>query len=262
MKRRAKLKRRKLQMDFKNKVVIVTGGGRDIGKACALRMAENGAKVAITYHESAESAAAIIDEIEANGGKAIAVKADLTKQEDVDRVVSETRAAFGDDIHSLVHVTGGLLARKTVSEMDVSFWNKVMDVNLGSLFMTCKAVIPFMPEGGSIVTFASLAGRDGGGGGAVAYATSKGAIMTFTRGLAKELGPNIRVNSVCPGMIDTKFHDSFTKPEVRKNVAAGTAAKREGSSDEVANLACFLASDEASYMSGNCVDINGGINFS
>lgn len=249
-------------MDFKNKTVIVTGGGRDIGKACALRMAELGAKVAITYHESSESAAKVIDQINSSGGEAIAVKADLTKQENVDRLISDTRAAFGNDIHSLVHVTGGLIARKTISEMDTSFWNTVMDVNLGSLFMTCKAVIPHMPDGSSIVTFASLAGRDGGGPGAVAYATSKGAIMTFTRGLAKELGPKIRVNSVCPGMIDTKFHDSFTKPEVRKNVAAGTAAKREGTSEEVANLACFLASDEASYMTGNCVDINGGVSFS
>jgi 3-oxoacyl-[acyl-carrier protein] reductase len=109
---------------------------------------------------------------------------------------------------------------------------------------------------------ASQAGRDGGGGGAVAYATSKGAIMTFTRGLAKELGPNIRVNGVCPGMISTGFHDTFTNDTIRTNVAGATALKREGKSEEVAKLVGFLASDESSYMTGNNIDINGGLLFS
>jgi 3-oxoacyl-[acyl-carrier protein] reductase len=113
------------------------------------------------------------------------------------------------------------------------------------------------------VTFASQAGRDGGGGGAIAYASSKGAIMTFTRGLAKELGAkNIRVNSVCPGMISTGFHDQFTQQEIREKVAAATPLKREGSADEVGKLVAFLMSDEASFMTGNCVDINGGLLFS
>ena len=146
--------------------------------------------------------------------------------------------------------------------MSLQHWHKVMNVNLTSLFMMTHACIPHMAPGSSIVTFASQAGRDGGGGGAVAYATSKGAVMTFTRGLAKELGPNVRVNSVCPGMISTGFHDIFTNDAIRTNVAAATVLKREGTSEEVANLVGFLASDESSYMSGNNIDINGGMLFS
>jgi 3-oxoacyl-[acyl-carrier protein] reductase len=109
------------------------------------------------------------------------------------------------------------------------------------------------------VNIASQAGRDGGGPGAIAYATSKGAVMTMTRGLAKELGPKIRVNGICPGMIDTDFHNVFTKDEVRKNVANATPLKREGLPVDVANLVAFLASDKAAFMTGTNVDINGGI---
>ena len=160
----------------------------------------------------------------------------------------------------LVHVSGGLIKRVKIAEMSNEHWDNVMDVNLKSLFMMCRACIPHMKAGSSIVTFASQAGRDGGG--AIAYAASKGAIMTFTRGLAKELGPDIRVNSVCPGMIATGFHDNFTQDSVRQIVAGATALKREGESEEVAKLVTFLATDSSSYMTGNCIDINGGLLFS
>lgn len=109
---------------------------------------------------------------------------------------------------------------------------------------------------------ASQAGRDGAGPDAIAYGAAKGAIMTMTRGLAKELAPAIRVNSVCPGMINTDFHNIFTAPKVREKVAAATPLKREGQSMEVANLVAFLASDEAAFLTGVCYDINGGIVFS
>jgi len=115
---------------------------------------------------------------------------------------------------------------------------------------------------GAIVLMASQAGRDGGGPGAVAYATAKGAVMTMARGLAKELGPNIRVNSICPGMIDTDFHNTFTKPEVRTHVANASPVKREGLPVDVANLAVYLASDGSAFMTGTNVDINGGMLFS
>ena len=112
--------------------------------------------------------------------------------------------------------------------MDLDFLNKVMHLNLNSSFLTIKHSLPFMSEGSSIVNFASQAGRDGGGPGASAYASSKGAVMTFTRSMAKELGPKgIRVNALCPGMISTTFHDNFTKSEVRSNVANATPLKRE-----------------------------------
>jgi len=246
---------------MKDKVAIVAGGGRDIGAACAIELAAKGASVLITYHSSADGANSVVSQIEAAGGKAKAIKADLTKVSDVDATITAALDAFGK-IDTLVHVSGGLLGRKTIAEMDLAFWNTVLDLNLTSLYLMSHAVIPHLADGSSIVTVASQAGRDGGGPGAVAYATSKGAIMAFTRGLAKELGPKIRVNGVCPGMISTGFHDTFTKDAVRTNVAAATALKREGTSEEVAKLVAFLASSDASYMTGNNVDINGGLLFS
>ena len=249
-------------MSLKGKVAIVAGGGRDIGRACAIDLAEKGANIVLTYHSSKETAESAIAEIEALGCKAVAVKADLTKQADVDATVAAALDNFGS-IDTLVHVSGGLIERVKISDMSLEHWNNVMNLNLTSLFMMSNACIQHMKEGSTIVTFASQAGRDGGGPGAAAYASSKGAVMSFTRGLAKELGVNnIRVNSVCPGMISTGFHDTFTKDEVRKNVAGATALKREGSSQEVAKLVTFLASDDSSYMTGNCVDINAGILFS
>jgi 3-oxoacyl-[acyl-carrier protein] reductase len=120
-----------------------------------------------------------------------------------------------------------------------------------------------MSDGSSIVNFASQAGRDGGGPGASAYASSKGAVMTFTRSMAKELGPKgIRVNALCPGMISTTFHDNFTKSEVRSNVANATPLKREGTSDEIASIVKFLLSNDASFLTGVNLDSNGGLIFS
>ncbi|WP_340679438.1 SDR family oxidoreductase [Paraglaciecola sp.] len=248
-------------MSMTKKVAIVAGGGRDIGRACALELASKGANVVITYHSSSETALSAVAEMEAMGVKALALQADLTSQEGVDACIKTTLDTFGA-IDILVHVSGGLIERVKIADMSLEHWSKVLDLNLTSLFMMTKACIPHMAAGSAIVTLASQAGRDGGGGGAVAYATSKGAVMTFTRGLAKELGPNIRVNGVCPGMISTGFHDTFTNDTIRANVAGATALKREGKSEEVAKLVGFLASDESSYMTGNNIDINGGLLFS
>ncbi|MGL1957408.1 MAG: SDR family oxidoreductase [Colwellia sp.] len=243
------------------KVVVISGGGRDIGRACAIELAKQGANVVITYHASSKTALSAVKEIEALGSKAIAINADLTKQIDVDAVISKTLDTF-DQIDSLVHVSGGLIGRVKIAEMSTQHWDNVMDVNLKSLFMMSRACIPYMKTGSTIITFSSQAGRDGGGPGAAAYATAKGAIMAFTRGLAKELGPKARVNCLCPGLIDTGYHDTFTQDNVRKSVAAATLLKREGSSEEVAKLVTFLVSDNSSYMTGNCIDINGGLLFS
>lgn len=248
---------------MKDKVAVVTGGARDIGKAVSKKLAAEGAKVIINYYDNKEQAVETLTEIKADGGEAMLVQGDMTKQEDIDRLVHETREAYGDEIHCLVNIAGGLVGRKTIEEMDEEFFNFVLRLNLTSTFLVTKAVVPFMPSGSSIVNFASQAGRDGGGPGAVAYSTAKGAVMTFTRGLAKELGPkNIRVNALCPGMISTTFHDTFTKDEVRKNVAAGTPLRREGQAGEVANLVFCLASSETSFVTGTNIDINGGLFFS
>jgi 3-oxoacyl-[acyl-carrier protein] reductase len=246
---------------FTNKTIVVAGAGRDIGRACAIRFAEEGANVVLTYNGAADGAAKAVAEIERLGRSAVAIKADLTNGAAAEAAIAAAEDKFGV-IHGLVHVAGGMVARKTMTEMDELFWRQVLDLNLTSLFLTTKAVLPRMANGGAIVTFSSQAGRDGGGPGAIAYATSKGAVMTFTRGLAKEVGPRIRVNAVCPGMIATTFHDTFTKPEVRERVAGAALMKREGSSEDVAGLVAFLASDDAAYITGACYDINGGVLFS
>lgn len=250
-------------MRLKNKVAIVTGGSRDIGRAVSCQLAQEGAKVVINYHSNLANAEETLKQITANGGEAIIVKGDVTKSAEVAELIDQTKAAFGDEIHILVNVAGGMVARKPTLELDEDFWDAVMDLNLKSVYLVSKATIPYMKSGASIVNLSSLAGRDGGGPGASAYATAKGGIMTYTRALAKELGPkNIRVNAVLPGMIATTFHDTFSKPEVRVNVANATLLKREGQASEVADLIVYLATDQSSYVTGTNIDINGGLNFS
>ncbi|MEO1711047.1 MAG: glucose 1-dehydrogenase [Pseudomonadota bacterium] len=244
------------------KVAIVTGAGRDIGRAVAEKLASDGAAVAINYFKSENGAKEAVAAIHDAGGRAISVQGDMTSDGDVAKLVAATTEAFGPRIDIVVPNTGGLLARKTILEMEIEHWNRVMDLNITSFIRTIKAALPHMTNGGSIIGLASQAGRDGGGPGAVAYGASKGAMMTATRGLAKELGPDIRVNSVCPGMIDTDFHNIFTKPEVRAHVANITPLKREGTSQDVANLVAYLATDQAAFITGANIDINGGTLFS
>lgn len=250
-------------MRLKNKVAIVSGGARDIGRSISVKLAKEGAKVAINYYDSEADGQATLDAIKAAGGEAILVQGDMTKAADVADLVAKTQAAYGEEIHTLVNVVGGLVARKPLAEMDEDFVNLVMRLNFNSTFLTTKAVAPFMKKGGSIVNFASQAARDGGGGGAWAYAASKGAVMTFTRSMAKELGPKgIRVNALDPGLISTTFHDTFSKDEVRAKLAGMTALGREGHPDEVADVVAYLASDESSFVNGVNLDVNGGLAFS
>lgn len=248
-------------MNLKGKTAIVTGGGRDIGRACVMQLAACGANVAINYFNSSKGADSAVSEIEAAGGRAFALQGDMTKEADVKALVAKTAKEFGR-VDTLVHVTGGILKRVKMDEMTLDHWQAVMDVNLTSFVLMVRECLPHMTEGSSIVGLASQAGRDGGGPGASAYGASKGALMTLTRGLAKELGPKIRVNSLCPGMIDTDFHNLFTKSEVRAHVASITPLKREGTSEDVAKLVAFLASDDAAFITGANVDINGGTLFS
>lgn len=246
---------------FENQLAVVFGGGRDIGAAIAIELASRGARVALSYHQSQPDKA--VQSIEAYGQKAIAQKVDAMDTAAVRSFVASAAEAAGKPIGVLVNVVGGLVARKKMDEMDDEFWEHVMNLNVRSVFAAIQAALPKMADGGAIVNVSSQAGRDGGGPGSLAYGASKGALMSMTRGLAKELGPRrIRVNAVCPGMIATKFHDDFTKPEVRQRVAGMTPLGREGKAEEVATLVSFLAGTGASFVNGTCVDINGGILFS
>ncbi len=250
-------------MNLQNKVAIVTGGTRDIGRACSVQLAENGAKVAVNYCNNKAAGEETVAMIAKAGGTAILIKGDMTQKADVDNLVAETLKAFGDEIHILVNNVGGLVARKKLDEMDEDFLNHVMALNVNSTFLATQAVVPHMPTGSAIINMASLAGRNGGGGGASAYSMSKGAVITFTRSMAKELGPQgIRVNALCPGMIDTTFHDTFTPDAARKNLEATVPLRRQGLSEDCADATVYLASDASAYITGANIDINGGLFFS
>ncbi len=249
-------------MRFKDKVALVTGGGRDIGREVSLRLAAEGATVVVNYRGDEASAQETAQRIEAAGGKAVLHRADVTNATEVAALVAAAAGVTGK-IDILVNLAGGMVARKSLAEMDEAFFDQVMTLNLKSAFLVTKAALPHIPDGAAIINIASLAGRDGGGPGASVYAASKGALMTLTRGWAKELGPRgIRVNALCPGLIGTSFHDIFSKPEGRAAVAGNTPLRREGAPEEVAAAVAFLASQDASFLAGVNLDINGGLAFS
>lgn len=248
---------------LKGKVAVVTGGARDIGRAISVGLAKEGAKVVVNYYSSEAGANETVNEIKSFGGEAIAVQADVSNLEDIQHLKAKAVAAFGDKIDILVNNAGGLFARKTLQELDESFYDLVMNVNFKATVFAMQAFEPLMGKGASIINLSSQAARDGGGGGSSLYASSKGAVTTLTRAMAKELGPKgIRVNAVCPGLIATKFHDDFTKDEVREMVAEKTPLRREGGAEEVADLVVYLASDNSSFVNGVNFDINGGLAFS
>jgi 3-oxoacyl-[acyl-carrier protein] reductase len=250
-----------MQIDLQGKVALVTGGARDIGRATVLELAASGAAVAVNYLGSEDRANELVKEITGNGGKAIAIKADVTNQFQIAGMMQQIQDQLGK-IDILVNNAGGLLARKKLDEMDEKFIDDVIAINFKSVLLVTQAALGAMNDSGAIVNLASLAAHDGGGPGAMIYAACKGAVLTFTRGLSKELASRkIRVNCVSPGLINTTFHDTFTKPEGRAATVARTTVGREGDARDVANAIVFLASDASAYINGESIEINGGLYF-
>jgi len=250
-------------MTLQGKTALVTGGGRDIGRSVSIALARAGARVAINYNSGRKTAEETLQAIKAAGGDAFLIQADVTDPAAVRAMVDEAGIAFDGRLDILINLAGGMVARKTLADMDEAFFDHVMTLNLKSAFLVLKAALPLLGEGAAVVNVSSQAGRDGGGPGASVYATAKGAMMTWTRSMAKELGPQgIRVNAVCPGLIGTSFHDIFSKPEGRAATAGNTPLRREGHPDEVADTIVYLASPAASFLAGVCLDVNGGLAFS
>lgn len=248
---------------LEGRVAVVTGGSRDIGRAISVKLAAEGAKVCINYCNNEAKARETLELVKKAGGEAILVKADVTKAEDVAYLLKTAADTFGGRIDILVNNAGGIMGRKTIEEQDEKWFYDLIDLNFKSCWLCTRDVLAYMHEGGSIVNISSQAARDGGGAGSSVYACGKAAMLCHTRAMAKELGPRgIRVNAVCPGMINTYFHDTFTKPEGREALHRSAPLRREGEAPEVADLVCFLASDESSYLTGNGIDINGGCLFS
>lgn len=250
-------------MKLQSKVAIVTGGARDLGRAISVKLAREGAKVVVNYFDNEADAIETAEIIAALGGECITVQGDMTKAEDVKNLVGKSIEAFGETVDILVNVVGGIVGRKEITEQDEKWYNFLMDVNMKSCWLCTREVVPQMTNGGSIINFSSLAARDGGGPGASMYATAKGAVMVFTRSMAKELGPKgIRCNALAPGTIATSFHDRFNTPENRERMKGIYPLRREGDAGDVADLIAFLASDDSDYITGTNIDINGGVFFS
>jgi 3-oxoacyl-[acyl-carrier protein] reductase len=245
--------------DLSGKVALVTGAGGGIGRAVAELLAARGAAVAIHYGTNREGAEAAGKAI---GDRAACFQADVTVSEQVQQLVRQVDARFGP-IDILVNNAGDLIERRTLAEMSEALFRQVMDVNVTSTFLSCQAVAPSMiaRQTGAIVNMSSLAAHNGGGPGAFAYAAAKAAIIAMTKALAKELAPSgIRVNCVSPGLIGkTRFHGRFTKPEAFDAMAKTVPLGRAGTPDDVARVVAFLASDEAAYLAGETIEINGGM---
>ena len=216
--------------------------------------------MAIGYNKNAEGAAAVHQRITAAVGRAITIEADVSAASEAQRVVKETLAAFGQ-IDILVNNAGSLIERKSLLDVSEQLWDEVMSLNLKSALICSRVAAPAMlkRKRGTIVNIVSIAGRNGGGPGAGAYATAKGALITLTKALAKEFAPhNVRVNAVSPGVIDTPFHETFSTPEMIRNFVSGIPMGRVGTSLEVAHAIAFMASDAASYITGETLEVNGG----
>jgi 3-oxoacyl-[acyl-carrier protein] reductase len=262
--------------DFTGKVVLVTGASSGIGRATAELFGRCGASVAVTYLKNQAGAEAAVAAIAGNAlaksasnestvavatERAIAIQADVIQTGEIRRLVGEVEERLGP-VDILVNNAGSLIERLKTLELTENRWDEVMDLNAKSAFYCAQAVIPKMLERGSgvIVNVTSIAGRNGGAPGSIHYSSAKAALLTMTKGLAKEFAPQgIRVNAVSPGVIDTPYHETFTTPEVMDNLRKAIPMGREGRPDEVASVIAFLASDAASYLCGETIEINGGL---
>lgn len=244
------------------KNVLITAGAQGIGESITKHFIDSGANVAIHYFSSADTANELTAYAQSKGQTAIAISGDLTNEVDANSLIEKTVEALGS-IDILINNAGSLVARKMLDEMEADFWHKVMDINMTSMMFVTRAASPFLTKNSnsSIVNLASLAGRKGGHPGSLVYSTSKGAILTFTRALASELGPKgVRVNAVAPGLIlGTSFHNTHTSKESADKTTAEIPIQRAGNADDVARAVLYLASEYDGFITGATLDINGGV---
>ncbi|WP_372630241.1 SDR family NAD(P)-dependent oxidoreductase [Cohnella sp.] len=252
-----------MNTNLKGRIALVTGSGSGIGRGIALALAGQGADVAVHYHSSKEQAETVVREAQAAGVRSAAFRADLRIASEADRLLSEAAELFGRPIDILVNNAGHLVKRVPNSDLTEEHYEQVMNVNFKSCVFASRAAIPGMIRigRGSIVNLSSVAAYNGGGPGASIYAASKAAVMAYTKGLAKELAAHgIRANAVSPGVIgQTSFHDTFTPEEARKAALKGIPLGREGTPEDVGHAVAYLVSDGASYLTGETIEVNGGM---
>src|SRR5438876_5355137 len=243
--------------ELTGKVALVTGGSRGIGAAIAKRLAENGASVAITYAKDASAASDVVEAIELEGGKALAIQADSADVEAVKNAVEKTVTAFGR-LDVLVNNAGTAIPKPfeeaTLEEMD-----RVIDINIRGVLVATQAAPKHMKSGGRIIMIGSAVGERVAAPGLVPYAATKGAVKMFSQALAREIGSRgITVNNVQPGPIDTELNPATGDWAVPQKAA--TALDRYGHVDEIAAMVAFVAGPEASYVTGSNLPVDGGMN--
>lgn len=247
--------------DLSGKVVLIIGSSTGIGAAAAMGFARNGSRVAVHCNASRTEGERVSEEIKREGGDAALFQGDLTRTEDLDRVIGEVLSQFGR-IDVLVNNAGGMLGRKPLLEITDEHYERVMRLNCWSVLAATRAVVPaFRRQGnGNIINVSSIAARHGGGGGAVLYAAAKGFVSTFTRGMAREfVKDRIRVNAVSPGVIATPFHDRYSTAEQLAAMRAMIPMDRIGAAEDCVGTFLWLASDKLSgYVTGQVIEVNGG----
>ncbi len=245
--------------DLSGRVALITGAGVGIGRAAALAMGAAGATVGIHYNSSEGPARQTLEAVTQRGGRGILLQANLTDEEQAHAIVDKLFAETGR-LDILVNNAGDPLERCKIEDCPTELWRKAFDVNVTSAFFVTRRSIPHLRASGkgSIINNLSLSVQTGGAGGAGPYAAAKGAMQVFTRTLARELAPDVRVNAIMPGVIETRHHEVFSTPERMADYRKQTPLARNGSADEVGNAILYLASDAASFMTGAILDINGG----
>lgn len=245
-------------MKLKNKIAIVTGAGQGIGKGIALALAKEGAKVVVS--DISEGVNDVVKEIEALGSQALAIKADVSNNQQTEEMAKETIKKFGR-IDILVN-NAGIFPFKGFLDMKEEDWDRVLNINLKGVFNCTKAVTPTMAKQkyGKIINISSIAGTRVGYVGLTHYCASKAGIAGLTKALALELAPfKINVNAIAPGAIDTPGITSAMDEQTRKDFTETVPLKRFGLPEDIANLVVFLASDESSYVTGECIVVDGGL---
>jgi 3-oxoacyl-[acyl-carrier protein] reductase len=245
--------------DLSGRVALVTGGAVGIGQAVALALSGAGATVGVHYHSSAAGAEQTAARIREQGGRAILLPADLTVEDEANGVVDRLLEQAGR-LDVLVNNAGSPLAMTRIEDCPTDLWRRSLDLNVTSAFLVTRRAIPALRASGrgSIVNNLTLSIQTGGSGGGGPYAAAKGALQVLTRTLARELGPQVRVNAVMPGVIETRHHEVFSTPAKLEQYRQQTPLGRNGTADEVAQAVLFLASDASSFLTGALIDINGG----
>jgi 3-oxoacyl-[acyl-carrier protein] reductase len=248
------------KQELTGRVAIVTGASTGIGRWSAIALAECGAAVVINYHHNQEGAAETKRIIDEASGRALIIQADVSTKKGANALVEEARKKLGP-IDILINNAGDLIQRCSLLDFTEELWDRVLDLNFKSVLLCSQAVMREMVErkSGAIINVGSIAGHHGGGPGAAVYAAAKAGVMCLTKGLAKELAPSgVRVNGVAPGVIETPFHERMSTPELLQQFVKTIPLARLGKAEECGRVIAFLASDAASYINGETIEINGG----